>query len=79
MLQVSAGRDHWPDSFHSLFIIRPYASIIPGTRLYETGTDVLGNSYGSTFVIGSLPMVPAQTYAALSDYCDDSFWAPYPH
>ena len=51
----------------------------PGTRLYENGTDVLGNSYAAAFVIGSLPMVPAQSYAALSDYCDDSFWFPYPH
>lgn len=51
----------------------------PGTRLYESGTDVLGNSYAATFVIGSLPMVPASSYAALSDFCDDSFWFPYPH
>src|SRR5258706_13047410 len=34
--------------------IRPYFK--PGTRLYETGSDVLGNSYGTTFTIGSLPM-----------------------
>jgi prepilin-type N-terminal cleavage/methylation domain-containing protein len=57
--------------------IRPYFK--PGTRLYETGDDILGHTYGATFTIGSLPMVPAQSYAALSDYCDDSFWSPYPH
>ena len=51
----------------------------PGTRLYENGTDVLGNSYNPSFTIGSLPSVPSLSYAALSDYCDDSFWFPYPH
>ncbi len=51
----------------------------PGTRLYESGTDVLGNSYAVTYTIGSLPNVPLQSYTALSDFCDDSFWFPYPH
>jgi len=57
--------------------IRQYLK--PGTRLYLTGDDVLGHSFGAIFTIGSLPSVPSQTYAALSDFCDDSFWAPFPH
>lgn len=57
--------------------IRPYFK--SGTSLYEAGTDILGHSYGTSFTIGSLPSVPAASYAALSDYCDDSFWYPYPH
>ncbi len=50
----------------------------PGTRLANSFTDILGNSYGATFTIGSLPMVPANSYSALSDVCDQTFFSPYP-
>ena len=49
-----------------------------GGVLYNTGTDVLGNLYGPTFTVDSLPKVPTATRAALSDVADTSFWSPYP-
>src|SRR3954471_22901835 len=30
-----------------------------GSSLYNSGTDVLGNSYGSTFSVDTLPSVPS--------------------
>ena len=51
----------------------------PSSYLYNTGADVLGNAFGSSYMLGGLPSIPASSYAALSDYCDDSFWSPYPH
>jgi hypothetical protein len=47
-----------------------------GTSLYNTGVDILGNSYGRQGV-DSLPKVPAATRAALSDVTDTAFWSPY--
>jgi prepilin-type N-terminal cleavage/methylation domain-containing protein len=47
-----------------------------GTTLYTTGQDILGNSYGRQ-AVDSLPRVPANTKAALSDVTDASFWSPY--
>ena len=49
----------------------------PNTSLYNTGNDILGNSYGTTFPIGSLPAVPATSRTALSDVCDTVFFSPY--
>jgi len=47
-----------------------------GTTLYNTGADVFGHVYGP-FTVDSIPLVPAQTFNALSDVADDSFWTPY--
>ena len=47
-----------------------------GGNLYNTGRDILGNSYGP-FAVDSLPNVPSSTKAALSDVVDTSFWLPY--
>jgi type II secretory pathway pseudopilin PulG len=47
-----------------------------GTNLYNTGTDILGNSYGP-FTVDSIPKVPANSFAALSDVTDATFWSPY--
>jgi prepilin-type N-terminal cleavage/methylation domain-containing protein len=48
-----------------------------GSSLYNTGNDILGNSYGP-FTVDSLPAVPASTRTSLSDVADASFWSPYP-
>lgn len=48
----------------------------PGTRLYNTNTDIFGDSYGSQ-QLGVLPPVPAAAWDSLSDVADGSFWAPY--
>lgn len=50
----------------------------PGTRLYNTMTDILGNSYAGPFTLGSLPAVPSASVTALSDVCDATFFSPYP-
>ncbi len=47
-----------------------------GTNLYSTGKDILGNSYGAQKV-DSLPKVPSDTKASLSDVTDNTFWSPY--
>ncbi len=49
-----------------------------GGALYNTGADVLGNLYGPTFTVDSLPRVPTATRASLSDVANTSFWSPYP-
>jgi prepilin-type N-terminal cleavage/methylation domain-containing protein len=50
--------------------------IKPGSRLYVTQADLFGNAYGSQSV-AVLPAVPSQSWDALSDVCNSSFWAPY--
>jgi len=47
-----------------------------GTSLYNTGLDILGNSYGPQ-TVDSLPSVPAASKTALSDVTDNTFWSPY--
>jgi len=47
-----------------------------GTNLYNTGLDILGNSYGAQKV-DSLPAVPPTSKTALSDVTDSTFWSPY--
>ena len=47
-----------------------------GTNLYNTGQDILGNSY-SVVAVDTVPRVPTATYAALSDVADNTFWSPY--
>jgi prepilin-type N-terminal cleavage/methylation domain-containing protein len=46
------------------------------TRLYSTGQDLLGDDYGPQ-VVDTLPLVPANAYASLSDVADTGFWSPY--
>jgi prepilin-type N-terminal cleavage/methylation domain-containing protein len=48
------------------------------TALYNTGKDILSNTYGSQ-VVDSLPRVPANTWLALSDVADANFFSPYGH
>ena len=47
-----------------------------GTNLYVTGKDILGNSYGQQ-TVDSIPRVPTNSYNALSDVTDATFWSPY--
>ena len=47
-----------------------------GSVLYNTGRDILGNSYGSQ-VVDTLPAVPPASYTALSDVAGIGFWSPY--
>jgi len=47
-----------------------------GTNLYLTGKDILGNDFGPQ-TVDSIPKVPTNTYTALSDVTDNTFWSPY--
>jgi prepilin-type N-terminal cleavage/methylation domain-containing protein len=47
-----------------------------GSVLYNTGRDILGNSYGVQLV-DTLPAVPSTSYTALSDVAGTGFWSPY--
>ena len=49
----------------------------PG-RLSQSGTDILGNSFGTQFKVDSMVPVPAKTYEALSDVAPADFWDPFP-
>ena len=46
------------------------------TRLSETGQDILGNDFDDQKV-DTRPKVPRDTWDALEDVVDDSFWEPY--
>ena len=46
------------------------------THLYLTGQDIFGNDYGSQLV-DTLPTIPANAFATLSDVADTGFWSPY--
>ncbi len=48
-----------------------------GTVLYTTGADIFGDSYGPTFTVDTLPLIPANAYTALSDVAPSTFWSPY--
>jgi prepilin-type N-terminal cleavage/methylation domain-containing protein len=48
----------------------------PGTNLYVTGKDILGNTYGNQ-TVDSVPKVNISAYNALSDVAPDPFWSPY--
>jgi prepilin-type N-terminal cleavage/methylation domain-containing protein len=49
-----------------------------GSRLEASGgTDILGNSFGATFTVDTIPVVPSATYGALSDVAPSTFWTPY--
>jgi prepilin-type N-terminal cleavage/methylation domain-containing protein len=49
-----------------------------GTTLYNTGTDLFGNTYGP-FTVDSIPGVTVNAFNALSDVAPASFWSPYAH
>jgi len=46
------------------------------THLYVTGQDLYGDDYGAQ-VVDTLPTVPANAFATLSDVADAGFWSPY--
>ena len=46
------------------------------TVLYKSGADLFGDAYGSQ-TVDSLPKVPANAWATLSDVADTAFWSPY--
>jgi len=48
------------------------------SALYNTGSDLFGNTYGAQ-VVDSLPKVPAAAWTTLSDVADATFWSPYGH
>jgi prepilin-type N-terminal cleavage/methylation domain-containing protein len=47
-----------------------------GTLLYNSGKSLLGSDYGDQ-VVDTLPVVPANDYATLSDVAGVGFWSPY--
>jgi type II secretory pathway pseudopilin PulG len=47
------------------------------TILYRTGQDPFGDDYGPQ-TVDSLPGVPPNAFAGLSDVADTTFWSPYP-
>lgn len=49
-----------------------------GSALYNTGKDILGNTYG-TQAVDTLPKVAASSWNALSDVADVNFFTPYSH
>ncbi len=49
-----------------------------GGALYNTGNDILGNQFGPTFTVDTLPRVPTASRLALSDIANTAFWSPYP-
>ena len=56
--------------------LQPYLKT--GTSLYYSGgVDLFGDSYGP-FTVDSMPTVPLNTFNALSDIADASFWSPFP-
>ena len=48
-----------------------------GSVLYSTGADIFGDSYGPSFTVDTLPLVPANAWATLSDVAPYTFWSPY--
>jgi prepilin-type N-terminal cleavage/methylation domain-containing protein len=47
-----------------------------GTLLYNSGNDILGNTYGPQ-TVDTIPQVIPATYTALSDVAGTGFWSPY--
>jgi prepilin-type N-terminal cleavage/methylation domain-containing protein len=48
-----------------------------GSVLYSTGADIFGDSYGTTFTVDTLPLIPANAWTTLSDVAPSTFWSPY--
>ena len=61
----------------SLGDVKGYLKV--GSPLYNSGCDLFGNSYGTTFTVDGAPSVkvPAATFTALSDVADSTFWGSY--
>ena len=58
-------------------LIKDWTSYLKsGTVLYNTGNDLLGDSYGNQ-TVDSLPAVPLSSFNGLSDVAPASFWSPY--
>ena len=47
-----------------------------GSVLYNTGIDILGNSYGVQ-TVDTIPQVPTSSLNVLSDVAGTGFWSPY--
>ena len=47
-----------------------------GSQLYNTGLSLLGSAYGQQ-TVDSIPQVPANDLATLSDVAGTGFWSPY--
>jgi len=47
-----------------------------GSLLYNSGNSLLGSAYGPQ-TVDSIPQVPANDYATLSDVAGTGFWSPY--
>jgi prepilin-type N-terminal cleavage/methylation domain-containing protein len=48
------------------------------SSLWTTGNDLFGNTYGPQ-TVDTLPKVPANAWATLSDVADTNFFSPYGH
>jgi len=48
------------------------------SQLYNTASDLFGNTYGAQ-TVDTLPKVPANTWNTLSDVADTAFFSPYGH
>ena len=49
-----------------------------GSTLEQSGgSDMLNNSFGTTFSVDSIPKVPTATFAKLSDVAPADFWSPF--
>lgn len=49
----------------------------PGSSVYITGRDVLGNVIGPSFVVDVGPKLADESWNALSDAVPLEFWSPY--
>jgi prepilin-type N-terminal cleavage/methylation domain-containing protein len=47
-----------------------------GSLLYNSGKSLLGTAYG-TQAVDTIPTVPSNDYATLSDVAGVGFWSPY--
>jgi prepilin-type N-terminal cleavage/methylation domain-containing protein len=47
-----------------------------GSLLYNSGNSILGTAYGPQ-VVDTIPTVPPNDYATLSDVAGVGFWSPY--
>jgi len=58
----------------SFYDLRNYLKT--GTQLYDTGTDLFGDSYGP-FTVDSIVQVPLPAFTSLSDVAPTVFWSPF--
>ena len=47
-----------------------------GSVLYNTANSILGTTYGSQ-TVDTIPQVPSNDFATLSDVAGTGFWSPY--